>query len=323
MLINQGKRAAMDSALAQEAKRLPNNGFYAYHLVVIPYNDGDYDRAEHVVDSVRVASRAVDTRVFASLYAFEIIATRGRLAEAEQRYREFDVAAAELGASPPKLVDSANVAGLDAWLRGRPQRAVQRLDAALTAHPMASIPEQDRPYALLARLYAVAGRPDRARAMLNQFAQIKDTAFVRSKQPNVHEALGEIALAEKRYADALVEFRRGDVAADGKPATDDPIRVHFNLGRAFDLLNQPDSAIAELEAFTSTRFDGRPDDDWFALAGTHKRLGELYDAKGDRERAVSHLSKFVELWKNADPELQPAVADVKRRLARLQAGSKS
>jgi len=87
MLINQGKRAAMDSALAQEAKRLPNNAFYAYHLVVIPYNDGDYDRAEHVVDSVRVASRAVDTRVFASLYAFEIIATRGRLAEAEQRYR--------------------------------------------------------------------------------------------------------------------------------------------------------------------------------------------------------------------------------------------
>ena len=218
---------------------------------------------------------------------------------------------------------SANLAALDALLRGRPQRAVQRLDAALIVHPMASIPEQDRPYTLLARLYAIAGRPDRARAMLNQLAQLKDTAFVRSREPDVHEALGEIALAEKRYADAIVEFRRGDVAADGKPGTDDPIRVHFNLGRAFDLLNQPDSAIAELEAFTNTRYDSRPDDDWYALAGTHKRLGELYDAKGDREKAVSHLSKFVELWKNADPELQPTVADVKRRLARLQAGSKS
>ena len=323
MLIVQGKRSAIDSALAQEAKRLPNNAFYAYHLVVIPYNDGDFDRAERIVDSVRVASRTLETRVFASLYAYEIIAVRGRLGEAEQRYRQFEVEAAELGAAMPKLVDSANFAALDVWLRGRPQRAVQRLDAALTIHPISSIPEQDRPYTQLAQLYAVAGRPDRARAMLNQFAQTNDTAFVRSKDPEVHEALGEIALAEKRYADAITEFRRGDVAADGKPATDDPLRIHFNLGRAFDLLNKPDSAIAELERFTSTRFDSRPDDDWFALAGTHKRLGELYDAKGDREKAISHLSKFVELWKNADPELQPAVADAKRRLARLQAGSKS
>ena len=323
MLINQGKRAAIDSALAQEAKRLPNNVYYAAHLVTIPYNDGDIDRAERVIDSVRLASRTLETREFASFYGFEITAVRGRLGEAEQHYRQFEVEAAELGAAMPKLVDSANFAALDAWLRGRPQRAIQRLDAALTIHPLSSIPEQDRPYTLLARLYAVAGRPDRARAMLNQFAQLKDTAFVRSRDPGVHEALGEIALAEKRYGDAIAEFRRGDVAPDGKPATDDPIRIHFNLGRAFDLLNQPDSAIAELEAFTNTRYDGRPDDDWFALAGTHKRLGELYDAKGDREKAVSHLSKFVELWKNADPELQPAVADVKRRLARLQAGSKS
>jgi hypothetical protein len=48
----------------------------------------------------------------------------------------------------------------------------------------------------------------------------------------------------------------------------------------------------------------------------------LYDAKGDREKAISPLSKFVELWKNADADLQPAVADAKRRLTKLQAGGK-
>ena len=53
------------------------------------------------------------------------------------------------------------------------------------------------------------------------------------------------------------------------------------------------------------------------VAGAHKRLGELYEAKGDRRRAVSHYLKFVELWKNADPELQPKVGEVQRRLARL------
>ncbi len=98
--------------------------------------------------------------------------------------------------------------------------------------------------------------------------------------------------------------------------------VHFNLARAFDLANQPDSAIAEFEALLRQPLDSRLDEDMYQLAGAHKRLGELYDAKGDREKAISHLSKFVELWKNADPELQPAVSDAKRRLAKLQAGGK-
>jgi hypothetical protein len=41
--------------------------------------------------------------------------------------------------------------------------------------------------------------------------------------------------------------------------------------------------------------------------------------RGDRVRATHHYAKFVELWKDADPELQPKVADVRRRLARLTA----
>jgi tetratricopeptide (TPR) repeat protein len=197
------------------------------------------------------------------------------------------------------------------------------VDAALAAHPLAGIPERDRPYQFLARTYAVAGRPDRARAILAQFAQIKDTALYRSRQWQVHAVLGEIAIAEKRYADALTEFRQSAVGSDGRPASEDMVSIHFNLGRTFDLLNQRDSAIAELEAAVSAPYFDRLDMDPTVLAGSHKRLGELYDAKGDRERAISHLSKFVELWKNADPELQPAVADAKRRLAKLQAGGRS
>jgi hypothetical protein len=57
------------------------------------------------------------------------------------------------------------------------------------------------------------------------------------------------------------------------------------------------------------------------LAGTYKRLGELYEARGDRQKAVSYYTKFVELWKNADPELQPKVAEVRRSLARLDVES--
>jgi len=36
------------------------------------------------------------------------------------------------------------------------------------------------------------------------------------------------------------------------------------------------------------------------------------------QKAASRYTKFIELWKNADPELQPHVRPLKERLARLQ-----
>ena len=48
-----------------------------------------------------------------------------------------------------------------------------------------------------------------------------------------------------------------------------------------------------------------------------KRLGELYDAKGDTTNAGRRYLEFVKLWERADPKLQPKVAEVRRKLARL------
>ena len=58
-------------------------------------------------------------------------------------------------------------------------------------------------------------------------------------------------------------------------------------------------------------------------AGIIQRLGELYEAQGDKQKAASYYTKFVELWKNADPELQPKVAEVRRALARLDVEASS
>ena len=38
-----------------------------------------------------------------------------------------------------------------------------------------------------------------------------------------------------------------------------------------------------------------------------------------RDRALEYYGKFVDLWKDADPELQPRVADVRKRIAELTA----
>jgi tetratricopeptide (TPR) repeat protein len=89
------------------------------------------------------------------------------------------------------------------------------------------------------------------------------------------------------------------------------------LAHAYDLANQPDSAIAVFERYLSTRYYYRAATDAMFLAGTYKRLGELYEAKGDKDKAAFYYARFVDLWKDADAELQPRVSEVRKRLAVL------
>ena len=126
-------------------------------------------------------------------------------------------------------------------------------------------------------------------------------------------------------------------------------RPHNRLVRLYSLVGRPDRARAYLAGFdqrreqiarandermrhrmlgdiaVAERYTSDPaepirrwDIDGLNLAGTHKRLGELYEAKGQREKAASHYAKFLELWKDADPELQPHVHAVRERLRNLQ-----
>jgi tetratricopeptide (TPR) repeat protein len=127
-----------------------------------------------------------------------------------------------------------------------------------------------------------------------------------------------IALADHKPQDAIAEFRKGDMAPDG-PANRCTICLPTLLARAFDAANQPDSAIAAYERYISTPYSFRLFDDLdpTTLAPTHERLGQLYEAKGQTDKAAEHYRAFIELWKNADAELQPRVTAAKERLRKL------
>ena len=47
------------------------------------------------------------------------------------------------------------------------------------------------------------------------------------------------------------------------------------------------------------------------------RLGELHESLDHREEAVEYYGRFVERWKDADPELQPQVEAAREALVRL------
>jgi hypothetical protein len=86
----------------------------------------------------------------------------------------------------------------------------------------------------------------------------------------------------------------------------------------------PDSAIVMLERYLSTPSWNRYliPGDGLHLAAVYKRLGDLYDKRGDREKAALYDAKVVELWKDADRELQPKVREVRARLVRPSDGAR-
>jgi tetratricopeptide (TPR) repeat protein len=131
--------------------------------------------------------------------------------------------------------------------------------------------------------------------------------------------LGEIALAEGRPLVALEEFRRADRLPDGPVHFCDICR-HADLGRAFDQAGMADSAIASFERYLETPHLVRINLDTRYAALILQRLGELHEAKGNRVKAIEYYERFAALWKHADPELQPRVAAVRRRIEALQAG---
>ena len=50
-----------------------------------------------------------------------------------------------------------------------------------------------------------------------------------------------------------------------------------------------------------------------------RRLGELYEERGQFDKAYDVYASFVRIWKGADAELQPAVATVRARMNHLEA----
>jgi tetratricopeptide (TPR) repeat protein len=53
-------------------------------------------------------------------------------------------------------------------------------------------------------------------------------------------------------------------------------------------------------------------------AKSYYRLGQIFEQKGWKGKAIEHYEKFLDLWKDADPGL-PEVEDARKLLAGLKA----
>jgi tetratricopeptide (TPR) repeat protein len=207
---------------------------------------------------------------------------------------------------------AAHLARLELVYRNQPAKALGILDEALARHPLDSLAPRDRPYLEVAEVYAGAGRVEQARRLLREY-EAKVPANARRLVDDAGRAYGRVAEAEGRLREAADAYREWN-QRDGFCRS----CGLFELASLYDHQGQLDSAQVVYERLIDTPTAvGHLAADRYALAPTYKRLGELYEAKGDRKRAADYYGRFVELWKNADAELQPGVREVRGRLARL------
>jgi eukaryotic-like serine/threonine-protein kinase len=305
---DEAKQAARDAAAA-----LPRNPWVAFLDASIAMRDGRIDDAMGVLDSVRKARpNDLDTQSRTGEFLSAGHALRGQLAEALRWASHSNAASAQQGNRSSRLHSLLDEAEVDVWYRGEKERALRTVERALAEYPLDSLAALERPHVRLARIYALADRPDRARAMLAAFdRRHAETAMLGD---DVGRALmvASIAMAERRYDDAIRVLRQADHGSCMNCSL--PL-----IGQSYDLAGNVDSARAVFARYVSDPVDhNRYWLDAQVLPGIHKRLGELHELKGDRQSAMSHYSAFIELWKGADPELQPMVRDARQRLAALQ-----
>jgi tetratricopeptide (TPR) repeat protein len=255
---------------------------------------------------------------FARTRLADLALLHGRLAERKRLVTE---ARGDPASAQPRqrLGWVFNDAYVTAAIQGRPQDVVKQLDEALSAFPVNSVPVTERPYFDIANVYARTGRPDKAKAVLSQYeADVRDTTLLRAQSSQAAFTRALILLAENKPIEAIPELRRADRLPDG-PIDGCVFCLSLDLATAFDSAGMADSAIVHYERAINEYGLERITQaiDPLLRPAFSRRLGELYEQKGNREKASHYYRIFTELWKNADPELQPQVAEIKRRLARL------
>jgi tetratricopeptide (TPR) repeat protein len=58
--------------------------------------------------------------------------------------------------------------------------------------------------------------------------------------------------------------------------------------------------------------------DYLYTAPAHLRLAQIYERRGVWVKAFEHYSRFLELWRDSDPALQPLVQQARQAMARLR-----
>ena len=287
-------------------RELPGNPAGADMRALMALGEWDFEGAQVFVDSLTRSGISEARRRGLEAQSF-IDQASGKLTVAERRWLD-----ARTEVTPAR--HAGWIAWVDLLIREDPDRAIATMESALISS--AAIDTADGS-GHRAWLFAKAGRPDEARFWMaaNRRADNdyeSSPAPIRAAEDAWFESA--IAMGDGRYDDAVRSLqtaeREFDLFFDGLGVRE----VAWDLARAFDAAGLPDSAIVRYEQALEYTNMYRIEDEVLEIATTYIRLANLYDETGDLEQAAGYYARFVELWADADDELQPRVRAAQARL---------
>src|SRR5688572_22952775 len=302
-----------DRTLEAFARRVGENANVLEARAQLASGRRRYDEAErHARQLLTTHGSNPMHRTWATWLLQDVAAVQGRLTESAEFTRQTLAAADERGVAGEAHFLDLLIAHRTLHVRGDAVGAQRELDGALARRPLESVPLLDRRYPAIAIMHAKLGKPDRARAVLEQYLRDVPDEIAGDRRMHLAAMRASIAQAEQRHEEAIREFRNA---------------IQFetcrlcrlpDLARAFDAAGMPDSAAAYYQRYTETPEQDRIYWDGYYLAPAYERLAELYAAAGKTEQAAAAAAEFVGLWRNADPELQPRVRAKQEMLARMR-----
>jgi len=307
----QGKVPAARATLNQALAALPGNTAAQWLRVAFFTATGVLDSVKTVSESIGQTAHELGDRESVAWTLADVSLAHGKLREAEAHILQVVPLAEQRQLPADRLAAAINLSGVMSVFRNNQAGAVRVLDSALQHEPLDRLPVLDRPYVGVAITYALAGQPATARRFRQEYeSNVPEGVRIRTNGSDWMD--GFIALSEGKGREALTSFRR---AREGGGCTN---CGYFEMGQSYEMLNMPDSALAQYTLAVETPYgDGSLDDRATNEARAYRRLGTLYDQKGDKQKALDYYGRFVAGWRDADPELQPQVKEAKARMAAL------
>lgn len=278
---------------------------------------GDYERAMRLAaQQLEDESASLWWQQWGHSMQAEVHAVRGQLGRAIQHHDDAIEAADARGSAAWAMRHGARIALLQAVVLGDSAATRATLAEYRARYTLDAI--VDPPLQPLAVAYALSGQLDSARVIVERIRALPDREHRRDPAllPSAEAAL---ALAE------------GDYDRSTRLSTRDDHRLGCSicslpqLGLARELQGEDAAAIEAYTRFLENRYAWRAN--WLMTADgdglfrplVHERLAGLHERRGDHDRAAEHYRAFLDLWQDADPELQPRVRAARRALARLAA----
>lgn len=177
------------------------------------------------------------------------------------------------------------------------------------------LPPEQREMSIMLPYYAyVLGRDT------SYLAPLKRAAGEGVPAPPVYQALAAIERGDTARAEKIAaQFARGD-STKARTVGSQGWLDSFVEAEILNILGDAKGAASTYEAIDPSRFmiQGFSDPRWPLYARSFLARGQLYEQLGEKAKAVAAYTNFLDLWKEADPKLQPQLQRARDGLARLK-----